>query len=124
PGTSRPAWPARSAPATGSRKHRRAPRHAEHGLAHPLVLVQLPAGHGEVEDGLVAGDRGLEVLAGDPHAAHLVHHPPPPPCPARCGVSTGAPPKMSSGWPLGIVADVPPAPHRGGGAAEEPCQKR
>src|SRR5215470_5517322 len=94
------------------------PAHAEHGLAHPLVLVQLPAGHGEVEDGLVAGDRGLEVVAGDPHVVDLVQHRRLPGCPGRFRGQPRAPPKMSSGWSLGIVADVPPAPHRGGGAAE------
>ena len=100
--------------------------HAEHGLPHSLVLVQLPAGHSEVEDGLISGDRGLKVVTGDPHVVDLVQHRRLPRLPAASGVlgSPGRRGKCHLGNPS--VSWQTCRPHRTGAGKQrrKPCQKR
>src|SRR5438067_2126250 len=49
-------------------------RHPEHRLTDPLLLIDLAAHHGEVEDRLVEGDLGVEIMAGDSHMIDPVQH--------------------------------------------------
>ncbi len=53
-------------------------RHPQHRLPDPLLLIDLAAHHGEVEDRLVKGDLGGEIVAGDPDMVDPVQHHCPP----------------------------------------------
>ena len=49
-------------------------RYPQHRLTDTLLLIDLAAHHGEVEDRFVEGDLGGEVVAGDPDMVDSVQH--------------------------------------------------
>src|SRR5215831_3977640 len=78
-------------------------RHPQHRLTDPLLLIDLAAHHGEVEDRLVEGDLGGEIVAGDSHMVDPVQH--------HCPLIDLAAPRYRGRHPH-------PGHHRGGRAEE------